>query len=55
MESKCNKLEQYTALLKKRELSLKKVYSKSFRLGLRDGSLDKNPKINTDTKKTTVI
>jgi len=30
-------------------------YSKSLRLGLRDGSLDKNPKINKETKKITVV
>ena len=29
-------------------------YSKSLRFGLRDGSLDKKPKINKDTKKITV-
>lgn len=30
-------------------------YSKSRRFGLRDGSLDKKPKINNDTKKITVV
>jgi len=30
-------------------------YSKSLRLGFRDGSLDKNPKINKETKKITVV
>ena len=30
------------------------VYSKSLRFGLRDGSLDKKPKINKDEKKITV-
>ena len=29
-------------------------YSKSLRFGLRDGSLDKKPKINKDVKKITV-
>ena len=29
-------------------------YSKSLRFGLRDGSLDKKPKINKDEKKITV-
>ena len=29
-------------------------YSKSLRLGLRDGSFDKNPKVNNDTKNITV-
>ena len=29
-------------------------YSKSLRFGLRDGSLDKKPKINNDTKKIIV-
>lgn len=30
-------------------------YSGSLRFGLRDGSLDKNPKINKETKKITVV
>lgn len=30
-------------------------YSKSLRLGFLDGSLDKNPKKNKETKKTTVV
>jgi hypothetical protein len=32
-----------------------KIYSKSLRLGFLDGSLDKKPKKNKETKKTTVV
>ena len=39
--------------------SLKKIeptnYSKSLRLGLRDGSLERNPKINKETKNIIVV
>ena len=31
------------------------IYSKSLRLGFREGSFDKNPKKNNETKKTTVV
>lgn len=30
-------------------------YSRSLRFGLRDGSLERNPKINKETKKITVV
>jgi hypothetical protein len=30
-------------------------YSRSLRLGLRDGSLERNPKINNETKKIIVV
>ena len=30
-------------------------YSKSLRFGFRDGSLDKSPKINKETKKITAV
>ena len=33
----------------------KNSYSKSLRFGFRDGSLDKNPKINKELKNVTVI
>ena len=32
-----------------------KFYSKSLRLGFRDGSPDRSPKINKETKKITVV
>lgn len=31
------------------------IYDKSFRFGLRDGSLDNNPKINNELKKITHV
>jgi hypothetical protein len=31
------------------------LYSKSLRFGFRDGSLDRKPKINKDTKNVTVV
>jgi len=30
-------------------------YSRSFRLGFLDGSLERNPKMNKETKKITVV
>ena len=30
-------------------------YSRSLRFGFRDGSLERNPKINKETKKITVV
>jgi hypothetical protein len=41
-------------ILKFEFLSLK-IYSKSLRFGFRDGSLDKKPKIKSETKKTIVV
>jgi len=32
-----------------------KNYSKSLRLGFREGSLERSPKINKETKKVTVV
>jgi hypothetical protein len=37
------------------DLELNFNYSKSFRFGFRDGSLDKKPKIKRETKNTIVV
>jgi len=36
-------------------IKLQKDYSRSLRFGFLDGSLDRNPKINSETKKIIVV
>ena len=42
---------KFTIIFKHKDLN----YSRSFLFGFRDGSLDKNPKMNKETKKITVV
>ncbi len=39
----------------KMTLRIKFCYSRSFRFGFLDGSLERNPKMNRETKKITVV